>query len=116
MAITSNLKLSRWYYDVTSEWTLDYPPFFAYFELFLSKIADKIGLGDILTLQKEPLMNERVLYFQRISVIVCDMFYVIFSKKKSSRKLIQMGAAAFLCFKSSKIWFSQPRRVVPRAQ
>ncbi|VDO91506.1 unnamed protein product [Haemonchus placei] len=102
MAITHNLPLSKWYYESTSEWTLDYPPFFAYFEKSLATVAYFCGLEDILTLQKGALFNNRVLYFQRLSVIAADIFYIL--------------SCVIFCFADSPRWETLPKKLQPKAR
>lgn len=43
---------------------------------FLGRFASFIGMDDILTIQSEPLMNNRVLYFMRSTVLASDFLYV----------------------------------------
>ncbi|KHN81421.1 putative dolichyl pyrophosphate Glc1Man9GlcNAc2 alpha-1,3-glucosyltransferase [Toxocara canis] len=76
MAITYNLPINEWYYESTSEWTLDYPPLFAFFEFLLSQIA-KVVVPSALSIQKEPFISPELLYFHRFSVIACDVLYII---------------------------------------
>lgn len=77
MAITANVPLSKWYFNNVSKWTLDYPPFFAYFEYFLALIAEKID-NQMLTIQEEPIKDDSVRIFQRLSVVFVDVLYVCF--------------------------------------
>ncbi|KAE9416460.1 hypothetical protein Angca_009883, partial [Angiostrongylus cantonensis] len=102
LAIVHNLPLSEWYYDSTSEWTLDYPPFFAYFQKALATIAFISGFQDILILQKGALSNSRVLHFQRLSVIVADAFYII--------------SCVIFCFCVSSRWDVLPEKLVVKAR
>nr|ADN34094.1 dolichyl glycosyltransferase [Cucumis melo subsp. melo] len=94
LALTHSLPLSQWYFDDTSQWTLDYPPFFAYFERFLSIFANIVD-PQIVHLQKGLDYNTNtVIYFQRITVIVSDLclLYGVYRLTKNldpiKRKLI----------------------------
>lgn len=71
MAITYNEPLSKWYFNDVSIWTLDYPPFFAYFERALAEIAVRVD-PDIVRLSAEGVLSTSVIYFQRCSVLVSE--------------------------------------------
>ncbi|VDN52971.1 unnamed protein product [Dracunculus medinensis] len=85
MALTYQLPLRKWYYENTSEWTLDYPPFFAYFEFLISQFAS-FFIPSALVIQQKPFFSYELLLFQRITVIVSDFLYVgsLQSKKSSA--------------------------------
>ncbi|KAJ7499028.1 glycosyltransferase family 57 protein [Mycena latifolia] len=72
LAITHSLPISKWYYDTTSEWTLDYPPFFAYFEKLLSIPASFIDpkIVDVNNLNYDAWS---VIAYQRTTVILSEL-------------------------------------------
>ncbi|CAJ0585845.1 unnamed protein product, partial [Mesorhabditis spiculigera] len=102
MAITHQLPLSKWYFEETSEWTLDYPPFFAYFEKLLSVFAKGFGLAEILRISKEPIFNDSVLIFQRFSVIFTHLIYAL--------------SCYILCFRKHGHWAQMPKGLRRRAR
>ncbi|TMW58525.1 hypothetical protein Poli38472_010084 [Pythium oligandrum] len=80
LALTNSLPQKQWYHEVTSEWTLDYPPFFAYFEYALSFVAKWVD-PELVQISATPLFSLRILLFQRFSVILSDtvLFYAIYT-------------------------------------
>lgn len=69
------MPLSTWYYEDTSQWTLDYPPFFAYFEWGLSQIAKLVHPAMVRVWNLE-LDTWQTVYFQRCTVILSELVLI----------------------------------------
>ena len=74
LAITHSTPLGQWYFEEShSEWTLDYPPFFAYFEYILSQGAALLD-PEIVMIDRVNNCSWTTVYFQKFSVILADAF------------------------------------------
>ncbi|KAF6739984.1 putative dolichyl pyrophosphate Glc1Man9GlcNAc2 alpha-1,3-glucosyltransferase [Oryzias melastigma] len=80
LAITHSLPVSRWYHENSSEWTLDYPPLFAWFEFGLSHVAHHFD-RNMLLLQKQNYASPATVLFQRLSVIFTDVIFILATRE-----------------------------------
>lgn len=92
LAVTYNLPLSKWYYENTSEWTLDYPPLFAWFEYLLSQVAVIIE-PQMVVIRKQGYDSLSTILFQRGSVVITDLL-LAYAVKEYCRHLVRRGSVS----------------------
>lgn len=74
LAITHGVPLREWYYEATSQWTLDYPPFFAYFEWLIGWFAPKSVIEDgCFNILPTGNYGWPTVVFQRTTVVITEL-------------------------------------------
>lgn len=104
LAITNKLPLSEWYIENTSQWTLDYPPFFAYFEWLMSQVIPRFVRDDgCLDIVAKGVYGMPTIYFQRFTVIVSEVvlflslqWYIDTSGTRSGAKRAYVAASSLV--------------------
>ena len=99
MALTHSLPLSRWYAEATSEWTLDYPPLFAWFERLLALGAPYFDAA-MLQISAVPYASPPTVAYQRLTVVVVDALLGAWrlSRADASAAAALVAAPAALAF------------------
>ncbi|CAG5102102.1 3-glucosyltransferase (Homo sapiens) [Cotesia congregata] len=75
LAITYSLPIKEWYVNAKSEWTLDYPPFFAWLEFLFSQIAKFVD-PEMLKIDNLNYDSPETIFFQRTTVIIADLMFL----------------------------------------
>ncbi|KAH0549220.1 probable dolichyl pyrophosphate Glc1Man9GlcNAc2 alpha-1,3-glucosyltransferase isoform X1 [Cotesia glomerata] len=75
LAITYSLPIKEWYITAKSEWTLDYPPFFAWLEFLFSQIAKFVD-PEMLKIDNLNYDSPETIFFQRTTVIIADLMFL----------------------------------------
>ncbi|GAU42290.1 hypothetical protein TSUD_81990 [Trifolium subterraneum] len=111
LALTHSLPLSQWYFDETSPWTLDYPPFFAYFERFLSVFAHIVDpqivhLKEGLNYSSDKTYSETG--FEKTKVVAAPVYFVYLLRHycwggivRGFSRLLIMGSLVVAVFASA---------------
>ena len=78
LSITALLPVREWYTEHTSQWTLDYPPFFAYFEWVLSRFVPAgVAADGCIELVPVGRYGLPTVIFQRTTVIASEMLLFV---------------------------------------
>lgn len=101
LAITNTLPIYKWYFEDRSEWTLDYPPFFAWFEWVLSQLAHWWD-PRIVDLNNPDYSSWSCVAFQRSTVLMSEiLLYAALSRfVHINHNSVQSKAIAMLTFLS----------------
>ena len=75
LSLTHSLPVHRWYWDETSQWTLDYPPLFAWFRWLLAQVAVLLR-PSLLQLRPDADRSPATIAFMSGCVIVSDSLLV----------------------------------------
>jgi len=75
LAVTHSRPVTEWYYEKTSEWTLDYPPAFAIFEWIMSWPASVLD-GAMVDVSNLNYASWATVAFQRSTVIITELLLV----------------------------------------
>jgi len=100
LAITYSLPFREWYKEARNIWTLDYPPFFAYFEYVLSLIAYFFD-PNMLSLDNIDYDSYGTILFQRLSVVLISDFVLAVCVLLSVPKHNTVKALILVLFSSS---------------
>ncbi|OQR79174.1 putative dolichyl pyrophosphate Glc1Man9GlcNAc2 alpha-1 [Tropilaelaps mercedesae] len=75
LAITYSLPIREWYTEDRSQWTLDYPPLFAWVEWLLSQVAVLVD-PEMVKVENQSYASDRCILFQRFSVMFTDCMLI----------------------------------------